>query len=174
MTVECCAAFTDPGATAHDDERGDLTSQIQVSGSVDTRRVGNYVLTYSVSNGFLTTTVTRTVVVVDTTPPAIASATATPSVLWPPNHQLVPVTITVQVTDVCSGAASCRIVSVASDEPFTLLPDWIITGDLTLKLRAERRFFLNGRVYTIGIRCVDASGNASNTTVKVRVPRSAP
>jgi hypothetical protein len=71
LTVECCTSFTDPGATASDADLGDLTAQIQVSGSVDPHSVGSYVLTYSVSNGFQTTTQTRTVNVVDTAPPAL-------------------------------------------------------------------------------------------------------
>lgn len=71
MTVECCTAFVDPGATASDADLGDLTSSIVVSGSVDAHAVGNYTLTYSVSNGFITTTMTRTVNVVDTTPPSV-------------------------------------------------------------------------------------------------------
>ena len=51
MTVECCTAFVDPGATARDDDLGDLTAQIQRSGEVDTKTPGTYTLTYSVSNG---------------------------------------------------------------------------------------------------------------------------
>ena len=71
MTVEAGSAFADPGATAFDDELGDITASISVTGSVDPATVGSYTLTYSVSNAFLTTTMTRTVNVVDTTPPVI-------------------------------------------------------------------------------------------------------
>jgi len=42
--------YTDEGATATDDVDGDLTSSISVSGSVDTATIGNYILTYSVSD----------------------------------------------------------------------------------------------------------------------------
>ncbi|WP_429191758.1 immunoglobulin-like domain-containing protein [Aeromonas veronii] len=38
------------GVTANDKEDGDLTSQIQVEGSVDTQRIGLYPLTYKVSD----------------------------------------------------------------------------------------------------------------------------
>ena len=48
-----------------------MTSAIVVTGSVDAQTVGTYTLTYTVSNGFVTTTVTRTVNVADTTPPVI-------------------------------------------------------------------------------------------------------
>src|ERR1051326_759013 len=67
----------------------------------------------------------------DTTPPAILSVGATPAILWPPNHQFVPVTVSVTATDAC-GTVSCRIKSVTSDEAALghgsghTTPDWII------------------------------------------------
>jgi surface protein len=42
--------YVDEGATATDDIDGDLTSSISVSGNVDTATIGNYTLTYSVSD----------------------------------------------------------------------------------------------------------------------------
>ncbi len=81
LTVECHTAFVDPGATAFDDELGDITALIGVTGSVDADTVGVYTLTYSVSNGFLSTTMTRTVNVVDTTPPVITLLGANPLTL---------------------------------------------------------------------------------------------
>ena len=42
--------FTDPGATASDNEDGNLTSSIITSGSVDTSTIGTYSITYSVSD----------------------------------------------------------------------------------------------------------------------------
>ena len=110
------------------------------------------------------------VTVADTTPPAIQSATATPSVLSPPRGQLVPVTIAVSAADSCGGAVRCRIVSVTSNEPITA-QDWIVTGDLTLSLRASRLKKGSGRIYTITIECTDPSGNRSTTTATVTVPR---
>jgi hypothetical protein len=72
LTVECHAAFTDPGATAADNCAGDLDSAIQVSGTVDPNTVGIYTLTYTVSDASGNdATATRTVNVVDTTPPVI-------------------------------------------------------------------------------------------------------
>lgn len=44
--------FTDPGYTASDNLDGDLTEKVTVSGSVDTRVAGTYVLTYSVTDSF--------------------------------------------------------------------------------------------------------------------------
>jgi surface protein len=42
--------YVDEGATAVDDVDGDLTSSITVTGNVDTAVIGNYTLTYSVSD----------------------------------------------------------------------------------------------------------------------------
>lgn len=56
--------YTESGATATDDVDGDLTSKIEISGNVDTTKVGTYIITYKVtdSNGNVAT-VTRTVTV---------------------------------------------------------------------------------------------------------------
>lgn len=44
------STFNDPGATASDPEEGDLTSQIEVLGSVDTDVVGEYQIQYRVND----------------------------------------------------------------------------------------------------------------------------
>ena len=104
--------------------------------------------------------------------------TASPNRLWPPNHRLVPVTVSVSVSDICDAAPTCQIVSVSSDEPIdglgdgAMAPDWFATGDLTVDLRAERSGGGTGRVYTIKVQCTDSSGNVATKTVQVRVPKS--
>ncbi len=56
--------FTDPGATATDTEDGNLTSAIEVSGSVSTSTPGTYTLVYSVTDSASSTaSTTRTVIV---------------------------------------------------------------------------------------------------------------
>jgi putative hemolysin len=113
--------------------------------------------------------------VVDTTPPTITKLSASPDRLWPANHKMVPVAVTAAATDLC-GPATCRIESVASDEPVDGLgdgdtaPDWTITGALAVSLRAERAGRGDGRVYTITVECEDGSGNAVTAPVAVRVP----
>ena len=42
--------YTEPGATATDDQDGDLTTQIQITGAVDTTQTGAYTITYQVSD----------------------------------------------------------------------------------------------------------------------------
>jgi hypothetical protein len=99
----------------------------------------------------------------------------TPHVLWPPFGQMVPVNVTVSATDL-GGTPACTITRVASDEPVRRVffgrpqPDWQITGPLSLRLRAERDGFGDGRVYTITVTCTDPSGNRSNATGTVLVP----
>ena len=118
-----------------------------------------------------------TVAVVDRTPPSISSVTASPNILWPANHKMVPVAVGVTVTEACDAnvANGCTIVSVTSNEPINGLgdgntePDYEITGKLTLNLRAERSGTGNGRIYTVGVACADASGNSSTQAVAVTV-----
>jgi N-acetylneuraminic acid mutarotase len=120
---------------------------------------------------------TTTVTVRDTTAPVISSVTASPGELSPPDHLLKPVTLSVSATDICDSAPKCKITSVTSNQPVTqpgdvTTPDWEITGDLTLNLRAE---FSRGmdRRYTVTVSCVDASGNTATAHVIVTVPRTA-
>lgn len=111
-----------------------------------------------------------TVTVADTTPPVILSASANPSVLWPPNHQMVPVTVSARVSDNC-GPASWKIIDVRSNESITragqgnTTADWIITGDHTVSLRAERSGTGVGRAYFLVLQARDESGNASDEKI---------
>jgi 6-phosphogluconolactonase len=98
----------------------------------------------------------------------INAASANPAVLWPPNHEMISVAVSVGTTGGC-GAVSCQIVSISSNEPVDRDGDWVITGDLTLDLRAERLGNGTGRIYTITVRCTDGSGNSTTTTVLVAV-----
>jgi hypothetical protein len=112
----------------------------------------------------------------DITPPALASSIATPNVLWPPNHKLVPVAIASSVSDECDPNPRCAISSVSSNEPVNGLgdgdtsPDWVVTGASTLLLRAERSGTGTGRVYAVGSTCTDAAGNGVIGYAFVTVP----
>jgi hypothetical protein len=174
--VECCTPFVDPGATARDDDLGDLTAQIQVSGQVDVKTPGTYTLTYSVSNGVITTNVTRTVIVADTQAPAMTPALALPPILLPANHKMVGVSLLYVAEDVCDSSVTCTL-SVRSNEPESgtgggdVPSDWAIVDSRHVLLRAERSPQGNGRLYTISVTCVDDAGNARVRTAFVAVPR---
>ena len=133
--------------------------------------LGDYIVRLTVDDGNgKTATDTVKITVKDNTPPAINSVSASPSVLWPPNHNMRSVTVSVNVSDPRDTDVSCVIVSVTSNEPEgDNAPDWEITGDLTVKLRAERSGKGDGRVYTINVECTDDSGNSSESSVNVTV-----
>jgi uncharacterized repeat protein (TIGR01451 family) len=101
-------------------------------------------------------------------PPTITDASANPSVLWPPNHKLVDVTVDYNVTDNCPLPPDSCTLSVTSNEPGD--GDWIILDAHHVQLRAEREGNGNGRIYTITITCIDSGGNSSHESVEVSVP----
>jgi hypothetical protein len=124
-----------------------------------------------------TTSCSSIVTVVDTQPPTIASATTNPRSLWPPNHKMVPITVTADVQDTCT-TPTWRITSVTSNEDVNgkgdgnTSPDWQITGDHTVNLRAERAGKGSGRVYSITIVATDGAGNTAERVLTVNVPKS--
>jgi hypothetical protein len=109
-----------------------------------------------------------TVTVRDTTPPAINAVTPSVTSIWPPNKAMIPVSLAVTVADASDGGPACVVTGISSNEPQS--GDSAITGPLTVSLRADRNGNGSGRVYTIGVRCVDASGNASTSSTTVTVP----
>lgn len=117
-----------------------------------------------------------TIIVQDTVPPEIARASASPRLLWPPNHRMVSIDLDIDARDVCC-PTTWKIISVSSNEPVDgrgdghTQPDWVIRGDHGLSLRAERAGNGSGRTYTIEVQAKDCAGNLSETkTVKVIVP----
>ena len=74
VTIEAGSEYIDLGATAIDEEDGDLSGSIQLVGEVKANKPGSYELKYNVkdSSGNEAQTVTRTVAVVDTAPPVIS------------------------------------------------------------------------------------------------------
>ncbi len=120
--------------------------------------------------------VERSFVVFDRTPPLIIHLSAAPNVLWPPNQKMVRVTVNAVVSDDCDTAPTYRIAAVTSTERVRGLghgdigPDWQIVEDHAVCLRAERYGKGTGRMYTLTLLAVDASGNESTATVCVAVP----
>jgi hypothetical protein len=124
----------------------------------------------------LADTCTFDVTVEDTTPPVIEDAYATPGELWPPNHKMVDVNILVDIMEACDELPDCYIADVTSNEDVNGIgdgntePDWIITGNLSVQLRAERAGPESGRIYYIHLVCEDDAGNSTDHTVEVTVP----
>lgn len=184
LTVECAGAGSTPStspeiqawlqqATATDDVDGAVTVTNDLPGSCS---LGTTSVTFTATDAAgNTATAVSSVTVVDATAPVINSASATPEKLWSPNHKMVSAAVSVSFADACDAGASCRIVSVSSNEPVNgkgdgnTDADWQITGDLTVDLRAERSGKGSGRVYTVTVECTDSSGNASTSDVTVSV-----
>ncbi len=107
--------------------------------------------------------------VIDVDPPTIVSLSVSPQEIWPPNQNMVDVTVTADVIDNVDAAPIVRIYSITCDE--SIAPaDAVITGSLTAQLRADREGTGNGRIYTLHVEAIDAAGNRSVSSVTVTVP----
>lgn len=118
-----------------------------------------------------------TIKVLDKTRPVIQSVVSDRTVLWPPNHRMVPVALEASVADAC-GSTVWGLVSVNSNEPDNSTGDgnssseWEILDDHTVLLRAERSGNGTGRIYTLGVQAIDAADNLSDPYyLEVTVPR---
>jgi hypothetical protein len=119
-------------------------------------------------------------VIVDDTPPEI-DVTLDPSMLWPPNHKLVPIHATVVATDNCPGV-SVALTDLVSDEPENGVADGdtapdiadaeLGTPDFDFSLRSERAGSGDGRVYTATYTAQDGSDNEATDSATVEVPKS--
>ena len=163
--------------------------------------VGRTTVTFSAEDeGGNTATCTADVVVADTTPPALAAFSLSPSEIGPPRHDLKSITVpSLVASDVCDAAPVIRC-SVASDEapngtgdgdtPVDIVlngvefttqgtGEQLITsadgqGTFSLKLRAERSAAGAGRTYTATCVGVDAGNNQGTAqTSTVFVPKCA-
>jgi hypothetical protein len=109
-------------------------------------------------------------------PPVCSLAQASPNLLWPPNHTMVPVTIA-GITDPSNQAVTITFGTVTQDEPINGLgdgdtsPDAAVSGNQIL-LRAERAGTGNGRVYVVQFTAKNTDGATCGGTVRVSVPHS--
>jgi hypothetical protein len=126
----------------------------------------------------------------DMTPPVFQSLTATPNVLWPPTHKMVPIAVAWSVTDNLDPNPAVVLKSItmneedetnAYDPAFdTTIGDGHTLDDIQVDaagnifLRAERTGTGTGRTYTLLYEATDAMGNTATATVMVTVPHEAP
>ena len=100
------------------------------------------------------------------------------TLLWPPNHKLVDVGLSISVTDDCDTnvAFGVRVFSDEDDEEATgdghHSPDAKRSAGGALRLRAERNGGRDGRVYLIIITATDAAGRVGTGCCTVVVPHS--
>jgi hypothetical protein len=105
-------------------------------------------------------------------PPDCGAARATPSELWPPNHELVPIAID-GVTDPDGDPVTIEVTSVTQDEDFLgsgdACPGAVVESG-AVWVRSERAGPERGRVYQIGFTARDPSGAHCEGAVQVCVP----
>lgn len=139
ITVECGSSFVDPGAVATDPEDG--ATPVVVDGAVDASKPGLYVLTYTARDtGGHTTTMNRTVTIVDTAAPAIHITGDNPTSVRRNASFSDP---GATVTDTCDAAV---MVSASGDVDTAVIGTYVVT-------------------YT----SFDVSGNGATTTRTVQV-----
>ncbi|MFD0959100.1 immunoglobulin-like domain-containing protein [Paenibacillus chungangensis] len=97
-------SYTEPGFTARDDRDGDISGNVVITGTVDSSRLGEYMLIYNVTDraGNAAVQVTRTVRVVDEVSPTI-TLSASPTVLTNDD-----VTVEAVITDHESGVVEMK------------------------------------------------------------------
>jgi DNA-binding beta-propeller fold protein YncE len=114
----------------------------------------------------------------DSRPPALRIV-ASPAILWPPDHRLVPVRLTWEATDLCDPAPVVTLAEARSSDgndagvggigPFTPDPGG---GAGTILLSAERDASGPGRRYVMTMSVRDRSGNESRGGAVVTVPHN--
>ena len=98
--------------------------------------------------------------------PEISGVSASPNMLWPPNHKMTPVQVGYTVSDDCDPAPVCSL-SISSNEGTPA--DWQVVDAHDVDLVAERLGSGGGRVYTIHIDCKDKQNFSSSATTSVTV-----
>jgi len=135
-------------------DKGVITPEQLEAGLKEQKKTGNRA----------TTSVTLNI---DKTPPTV-TITATPNMLWPPNHKMVGVTVGGQATDSLSGITSTAF--KVTDEYKTVEP--LISGfNTTIQLESWRNGDdLDGRMYTISAIAKDKANNQASASTKVICP----
>lgn len=113
------------------------------------------------------------VIVADTIPPEIIDFTADYEMPWPPNHEMIPVTLNYEINDVC-GAEVFKWMNIWCNEidfkgQGNTSPDWEILDDHHVLVRAERSGKGTGREYHIILGTYDENRNYNVQQVIVRV-----
>jgi large repetitive protein len=154
---------------------------------------GNGVLTYTPNPNFngtdsfkyqvcdtdtiCTDATVKIMVTPDNDSPVCSTAAPSVAILWPPNHQFEPVSIT-GVTDEEGNPITIAVTTIFQDEPTNgtgdsnTSPDGQGIGSATAQVRAELKVNGNGRYYHISFTASDGNSGACSGMVKVSVPKN--
>jgi len=144
--------------------------------------LGEHAITLRVTDDLGHTGLDGAVVTVADTKPPVVTVSADPAFLWPPNHRMVPVTVTATANDACDPSPQVMLAAVASSEPDDAPGegDGHTIGDTPgaypappvgeVLLRAEREGAGTGRVYTLTPVATDNSGRVGSAVARVIVP----
>lgn len=140
---------------------------------------GTYTLTFRVTDKDGASHSDTIAITVLNRPPDCSKAASSISLLWPPDHKMVPVSVQ-NVSDADEDPLILTITSIRQDEPVNAIADGNTTADgagvgtSTAMVRAERSGSPknpgNGRVYHIGFTANDGNGGACSGVVRVGVP----
>jgi len=184
--MDCCieVSVTDIDNGSNDPD-GDVESvcitavdgmPVDCEQTVSVCEVGDHDVTLTITDSCgETSSCDATVTVIDVTPPTFTIA-LNRDVLWPPNHKMVEILVTVTAEDNCDDDPWIQLVGVTSNEPDDGIGDGhttediVIVDDMTILLRSERMGGGDGRVYTLTYEVTDFSGNATMGATEVRVP----
>lgn len=109
---------------------------------------------------------------IDTTAPSV-SCSANPPLLWPPNHRLMPIDVTVDVSDAGAGSGGLTLIGVTSNEGDVEADaqGWTrYAADTSGLLRSSRAGGGSGRIYALAYAATDRAGNAQTCSALVSAP----
>lgn len=184
ITITVGSNYEDQGAKATDNEDGDITSKIKVTGNVDTSEEGNYVLTYSVSDKAgnkdsksriiyvvpkVTTTVTNetTTTIPSTTTKKTTKPTTKITTRTTTKKPTTPPTITLKGDK----TITIYIGSNYNDPGYSAKDS--LGKDITSKVKVTSNINTSiAGVYYVSYSVTDDYGNSSNATRKITVKAS--
>ena len=108
--------------------------------------------------------------------PPILNVSVSPDSIWPPNHKMVEVEYEIDVVDNLDPNPTTEVVGVAVTEPDDIQgsgntePDFELTSDGRIFVRAERSGTGQKRVYTVTFKAEDNAGNTSFASADIIVP----